>query len=315
MVGSGLKKLARKHGMEVSAGVAYGSLMGYASTLSEGSGWKRIDISTQFADPDQRTALQEAVNSVNISREYRVRDLVINHRSVNIIFLDNPGTMKKIEAFIDWFYPLLAQHGAARANVCPECGGDVTSGGWYLVDGVAHCFHESCAGQVQQAISQENQQRQEADDGSYAQGFLGALLGALLGSVLWALLLFSGYVASILGFVIGWLAEKGYRLFHGRQGKGKVAILIVVIILGVLIGTLAADGISLAQMIDAGELPGYGYGDIPSLILYLLAEDAEYVGAIFANSALGLLFALLGVFALLRKAGKEVSGMKFKKLS
>ena len=124
MVGSGLKKLARKHGMEVSAGVAYGSLMGYASTLSEGSGWKRIDISTQFADPDQRTALQEAVNSVNISREYRVRDLVINHRSVNIIFLDNPGTMKKIEAFIDWFYPLLAQHGAARANVCPECGGD-----------------------------------------------------------------------------------------------------------------------------------------------------------------------------------------------
>ena len=38
MIGSGLKKLAQKCGMTVSGGVAFGGLMGYASTFSEGSG-------------------------------------------------------------------------------------------------------------------------------------------------------------------------------------------------------------------------------------------------------------------------------------
>lgn len=315
MVGSALQKLAREHGMNVSGGVAYGSLMGYATTFSEGSGWKRIDISTQFADPDQRIALQTAVNAVDISREYRVQNLTINHKCINIVFLDNLGTMKKLEAFIAWFYPMLTQYGASGANICPECGGEATAGSWYLVDGVAHCFHESCASHVQEAFAQEHQQRQEEDEGSYVQGFFGALLGAALGAVVWALVLLAGYVASIVGLVIGWLAEKGYKLFHGKQGKGKIAILIVVIILGVLLGTLAADGISLAQMINAGELPGYAYGDIPSMILYLLVADGEYLSATLGNVAMGLIFAALGVFALLRKAGREVSAVKVKKLN
>lgn len=315
MVGSGLQKLARKHGMNVSGGVAYGSLMGYATTFSEGSGWKRIDISTQFADPDQRIALQTAVNAVDISREYRVQNLTISHKCINIIFLDNPGTMKKLEAFIDWFYPMLTRHGASGANICPECSSEVAGGSWYLVDGVAHCFHESCANHVQEALAQDHQQRQEEDDGSYVQGFFGALLGAALGAVVWALVLLGGYVASIVGLLIGWLAEKGYKLFHGKRGKGMIAILIVVIILGVLLGTLAADGISLAQMISAGELSGYTYRDIPSVILFLLIGDAEYLSATMGNVAMGLVFAALGVFALLRKAGQEVSAVKIKKLS
>ena len=41
LIGSGLKKLAKEYGMTVS-GVAYGSLGGFAATLSEGAGFKRI---------------------------------------------------------------------------------------------------------------------------------------------------------------------------------------------------------------------------------------------------------------------------------
>jgi len=43
----------------------------------------------------------------------------------------------------------------------------------------------------------------------------------------------------------------------------------------------------------------------------LLAEDVEYAGAVGSNVVMGLLFAALGVFTLLIKAGKEVSGTKF----
>ena len=38
MIGSALKKMARENGMTVQGGVAYGSLRGFAATLSEGSG-------------------------------------------------------------------------------------------------------------------------------------------------------------------------------------------------------------------------------------------------------------------------------------
>ena len=50
MIGSGLKKLANQYGMRVSGGIAYGSLMGFATTLRDGADIKRIDIATRFAD-------------------------------------------------------------------------------------------------------------------------------------------------------------------------------------------------------------------------------------------------------------------------
>ena len=101
MIGSGLKKLAKENGMNVASGVAYGSLRGYAATLSEGSGYKQIVISTKFADPAKPQELQAMINQKNISREYRVQNLLFTASGIQIIFTDNPGTVKKIVAFID----------------------------------------------------------------------------------------------------------------------------------------------------------------------------------------------------------------------
>ena len=175
-------------------------------------------------------------------------------------------------------------------------------------------MHESCAQRVQGQLESDNRQRKESDTGSYAGGALGAVLGALLGSVVWALVLAGGYVASIVGFVIGWLAEKGYNLLKGKQGKGKVVILILAVILGVLVGTIAPDVVTLAGMINNGELPGNTYGDIPLLLVDIMILDSEYMSAVIGNALLGLLFAALGVFALLRKTGAAVADTKFKKL-
>lgn len=314
MIGTALKKLAKQHGMTVASGVAYGSLKGYATTLSEGAGYKRIDIATKFPEVGQQEQLRMAVNTVDLQKQYRVQTLEINAKRISIVFLDNPGTMKRLEAFIDWFYPLLEQYGATGVNVCLECGGDITSGSWHLVNGVAFHFHDSCAAHLERELADGEQQRKEADTGSYVQGLIGALLGAALGAVVWALVLLMGYVASVVGLLIGWLAEKGYTLLHGKQGKGKVAILILAIVLGVVLGTLVSDGIYLGQMISKGELVGYSLADIPSMILFLLVADSEYLRTTAGNIGMGLLFAALGVFALLRKTGKEVSGNKMQKL-
>lgn len=310
MIGSGLKKLAVENGMRVASGVAYGSLRGFAATLSEGSGYKQIVITTKFTDPANLAALQEQINQRNVTRDFRVQQLNFAPNGISVIFTDGPGALKKIGEFMDWFFPLLSASGAAGVDVCAECGGQLTGGSWKLIDGTAFHMHESCAQKVRRDIEEEAETRSQQDTGSYGLGLLGALLGAVLGAVVWALVLMLGYVASLVGLLIGWLSEKGYNLLRGKQGKGKVVILIIAVIFGVLMGTLAAEYLSLAVAIGDGELPGFEMADVLPIILTLLLEDAEYQGIILQNVLMGLLFAGIGVFALLHKTGKAVAKTK-----
>ena len=311
MIGSGLKKFAVENGLRVAKGVAYGNLRGFAATLSEGSGYKQIVITTKFADPNKLQELQAAVNQKNIAREYRVQRLDFGVDGIRIVFGDTVGTMKKIAAFVDWFFPMLHVYGVQGAELCGECGGQLTGGCWKLINGVAYHMHESCAEHVRGQIASDNESRKLESEGSYVTGLFGALLGAAIGAVVWALVLNAGYVASLVGLLIGWLAEKGYNLLKGKQSKGKVVILAVAVVLGVVMGTFAADVMTLVQLINETEGMMLTYGDIPQFLLMLLQEDAEYAAAVATNIGTGLLFAGLGVIALLRKTGAEVADQKF----
>lgn len=310
MIGTDLKKLAQENGMKVAKGVAYGSLQDFAATMSEGSGYKQIVFATKFVDPAQRDLFLNEVNQVNLQRTYRVQSLNVAPNAMQVIFLDNPGTMKKIQEFLGWFIPLMKQYGATAANICTECGCEITSGRWLLIDGIAYYLHSACAEKTRREITTSEQTAKEQRTGSYGMGALGAFLGAAIGAVVWAIVLNMGYLAALVGLLIGWLAEKGYTLLKGKQGKGKIAILIVAIIFGVVLGTFAADFITVVDLINAGELPGLTVGNVPSFIFYLLVSDSEYLTATLGNVGLGLLFAALGVFTLLRKASAEVADTK-----
>ena len=50
------------------------------------------------------------------------------------------------------------------------------------------------------------------------------------------------------------------------------------------------------------------------MLLTLIVEEPEYLSGLLSNAGMGLLFAALGVFGLLKRTNAEVSGMKFKKL-
>lgn len=303
MIGSGLKKLAKENGMQVANGVAYGNFQGYAVTFSEGSGYKRVDFATRFPDAVAKTAFLDAVNAEGIQRNFRVRNMCVDGGRIQIYFTDNPGTMKKIREFLAWFLPLLRQYGTAPVSICTHCGGDVTGGRWILLDGTAYFLHDSCAKNLAAQIDAGNARRKEEDTGSYVSGTLGALLGAAIGAVLWAVILIAGYVASIAGLAIGFLSQKGYDLLKGRQGKGKVAILIVATIIGVALGTLG--GYIGAYLVEFGG--EFGFGEIVYAAVGDLLGDPS---AIFGDLVMGLLFAALGVYALLRNTGKAVADDK-----
>ncbi len=313
MIGNALKKLAREKGMQIAKGVAYGSLDGFAATLSEGAGYKQIVFTTRFTDPGKKAELLDLINRTELTKTYRVQTLELLPNAVRVVFLDNPGTMKKITAFLDWFLPLLREHGAARVSVCTECGCEITTGRWVLINGTAYHFHDSCADKAAREVEGSNSRKAEAD-GSYITGLLGALCGSAVGAIVWGIVLYLGYVASLVGLLIGFLAEKGYNLLKGKQGKAKVPVLILAVIFGVVLGTVGAYGYALLEMIQGGELPGFVLGDIPMLLTVMLSEDPEFRSSVISNMAQGLLFAALGVFALLRQAGKAVADETFVEL-
>lgn len=297
------KEFAASKGLKLSNGIAYGNLRGYAATLSDGQGFKQIVLSTRFASSEKQREFEAYVKQKNIFREYGLRDLAFFPENIRITFsYNNAKMLEKIDDFINWFFPLLEQYSASGVNTCSECGDELTGGRWILVNGAACHVHSECGEKLCREIAADNQSRTESETGTYFGGFLGAVAGAALGGILWAVVLSIGYVASVIGFVIGWLAEKGYTLLRGKNGTGKIVVLVFAVIFGVFFGTFLSDGIALVKA-------GFEIKDIPELFS-LLFRDSEYRTTSLFNVILGLVFAALGAFSLIKKAGKEVSKTK-----
>ena len=314
MIGSAYKNFAQENGLKVDKGVGYGSIRGYWTTLSEGSGWKLMVINTKFPVPEKQDSLRVALTQVDIQKEYRVQKLDFTTNGITVVFQDIPGTMKKIQAFTDWFFPQLDAAEATKADICPVCGSPIVSDSTCkLMEGVSYHVHTACGEKMVRDAMQEDQDRKAADTGTYEGGAVGAFLGSLLGAVLWAIVLCAGYVASLVGLVIGFLAEKGYNLLWGKQGKGKIVILIFAVIFGVALGTVGAVLLQVFSLMGDGTIPGSGLNEAFKWMKFLL-QDSEVQAALIKDCLTGLLFAGLGVAALIAQAAKKVSGTKISDL-
>ena len=218
--------------------------------------------------------------------------------------------MKRFHEFLQWFFPLLPQAGATGYDCCCSCGqpfnGDET---WKMAGDTPMHLHTGCAQSLLRDVQQEEEAEQKT--GSYVKGLIGALLGGVLGAVLWALVLYLGYIAAVAGLVIGLLAELLYRAFGGKNGKGKIPILILGVVVGVVLGTFASDAFTLASMISNNEI-ALSFSEIIPYIFYLLGESTEYFDATMANLVEGLLFALIGMAGMLYRTYKETKKFKMK---
>jgi len=312
MIGSALKKFATENGLKVSNGVAYGSLRGYAVTLSEGAGYKQFVFSADFSDPAGKVRFMDQIATISEAtwqKTYSVRNIAVQPKGIRVLFNDTVGTMKKVQVFLDWFIPILEQCGADRADICTHCGAQTSSGRWYLINGVARYMHEACAQSVNRQIEQTNEEKKDAIAGSYITGAIGAVIGALVGSLAWAVLQMAGYFASIIGLAMGWLADKGYTLAKGRPGKGKVIVLIAAVLLGVAVGILGGTFLQILQASDGSSLE-----ETMSWFGSLLM-DIDFMQELFMDSLLGILLGVFGASAIISASAKETKEARFIELS
>ena len=146
----------------------------------------------------------------------------------------------------------------------------------------------------------------EEPKGSVGMGILGAALGALIGAVIWALVGLAGYIASVVGLLTAFLASKGYDLLHGRQGRIKVVVLVVCVILAVLLGNARTAAIQIHQVyMEEGYNLYIDEATFFQLMVPALLEDSDFIGSILKDSAMGIGLAILGCIGLVSQAGKK----------
>lgn len=149
----------------------------------------------------------------------------------------------------------------------------------------------------------ENYNPYEEPKGSILLGILGALVGAVIGAVVWAVVGALGYIASIVGFLIAFLASKGYDLFHGRQGKVKVVVLILCVILAVMLGNAGTAAWQLHEVYrDEGVAAYLSETDYFGVMIPLLMEDSDFVTSIAKDTLIGFVFAALGCFGTIKNS-------------
>lgn len=147
--------------------------------------------------------------------------------------------------------------------------------------------------------------------GNILGGIIGALLGAAIGAVAWAVVGMLGYIASIIGFVIAFLADKGYDLFKGRQGVLKMIVLIVCVVLAVAAGTVGTYvwtihneyNSQLAELTDFEKK----YYEIATEAEFMqeILSDSEVQGEMIKDGGLGMVFGILGSIGLIKASSKK----------
>lgn len=305
MVGMKLKRLGEEWGMTTSTGITYGAISGYMVTMSEEMGYKQIDISA-FVPPETRGELDAFLQQPDHQKSYWLKQALLYEQGVRLVFLDNPGTMKRLREFLDMVLSRLKEAQALGVDFCIHCHQPIDDqpAAVKAVNGVAQCWHIDCTRELYAQAAQETMIH-ETENKQYGRGFLGALLGALVGAIPWAIIYYFGWIVGWLGFLIGILAKKGYELMGGRVGKAKFWIVLGCTLLGVLVGQFSGDAITIAQVLAEEGVENWSILDIPSLISYLLLNDSEYLVGTLGSLFMGVLFSVLGTYGILKEIRTE----------
>lgn len=337
MIGSGLKKFAEEYHLTAESGVVHGWLQNCYVAFSEGAGYKRlaIYIGCHHAGEDEHIP-EEGTLPAHMQAADQIADFILEKAGeykkyrlmpsgkgmpgvvltqggsvVQVNFFDNPGTLKCIRNFIEDILPQLAPLTAPRE--CAACAGeqDATFLPVLMTDQAVVPMHSHCAEKITAALSQANAHTRSALP---VLPILGALLGALLGAVVWAAVGILGYMASIVGLLIAFLASKGYDLLGGKPGALKIVTLIVCVILAVAAGTVGCEiyGLHTFYQEEVQKL-GPMETAVPEMeflkaTVPLLWQEAEVLKAVVKDAAMGLLFAMIGCLDILRRESQRIKG-------
>ncbi len=295
--------IASKHGWKLHGIAAIGELNGYWFSVSQASKGANAYL---FTSVSGLKALE--FTKIKSALEGRAEDLGVLevNGTGNSIWIRIRGGGKQEDAE-------LRVEGAARAlagelsymELRPGCNFCDSEGPLkpYMVGGTAVKMCESCAARLSE-LEREGVTEKGRSGGSYLTGALGAASGAVIGAMLWILVAKLGFVSSLVGLIMAFLAKTGYEMLNGRKGRGKAAIIATMVFLGVVGAVFTFYPIELREALGP-ELP---FSFWLQTVLVGFISDSELFWIIIKDLGIGLLFALLGSYGIVSGILKEASG-------
>jgi len=145
---------------------------------------------------------------------------------------------------------------------------------------------------------------------------IGAFIGAMIGAVVWAIVGAFGYIASIVGVLIAFLAAKGYDLCGGRNGAGKILVLILLIVLAVFAGNCGTVAWQIHTEYNTTFKDTLAeYSLTPDSVMTEceffeemideLSDDDDFIESFTKDLGVGLLFAGLGAYGIIKASSKK----------
>lgn len=118
------------------------------------------------------------------------------------------------------------------------------------------------------------------------QGTFLSIIFALIGALPWVIIGYFGWISSLAGFAIGWMAHRGYILGNKSFDRFGKIILALVILFVVPLAELV--NVSIAFLVNE-------YTFVESLA-YAPMFFIEYIGDYLPNILIGYLLAALGTY-------------------
>ena len=280
--------------MTVDHGAAYGEVDGYTVTLRDGLDVKSAAFAVSFADDESREQVVRTLTDPQRVQQYRLAAPVITPETITVNFIEGSRMMDKIRSFLLWFPAVLAENNAIGADSCACCHKPVSEGepaSFVMADGVAMHLHPDCAAALSAASPKE-----DAPKKHIGRGLLGAVLGTLIGMVPWVIITALNWsLVGWLGFVIAFLAKKGYEILGGKPSKAKFPIILICSIVGILLAQMIGQSIffynallSYNMKVDLAMLPSMVFGTY-QYGWYFLMQGGEFLESAWYNLGLPLL--------------------------
>ena len=291
MIGYAIKKYAERHGMTCDGGYAYGKIHNRHIALEDRYGAKMLQIYLHppAQSPDACDIPAERIQHVLLdcsARDYRLarqNPVRVGGGRAVVTFSDNPGTIARVERYIDEILPRLDALGL-NTDVCAYCGEPLNEEAHYtLLDDFVLPVHGGCA---QEMVEQAAKMKRPPKSGSTAKGIFGALTGAILGAIPWMAVHVLGYVTSACGLLIGFLSNWMYGKLGGKRGGLRAAIVVLAMVFGVMLGQVGGTTALFVRNYEtAGGLENFGMTSVQyvqcSWDRYIFADQSRVLGNIY----------------------------------
>ncbi len=344
MLSSAMQKIANANHLKIAQNIAYGIAKGCFITLCEGPYYKRMYIyvgchhksddqgnpqptTEGFSIPEHLIVANELAQNIarlaadyktyyvfndknNLPGDKRISGVAVkNGYLVQVNFAAGIKTAKGIQAFIDNILPQVAD--LTEPDKCMKCGtgNDDTTVPVMLSGEAVVPMHAACADEHIASLEAAEAAREAAKPekrGNAFLGTIGAFVGAMLGAAAWMLVGMLGYIAGIIGWLIAFLSGKGYDLMGGKNGKFKIAVVIVCVIIAVVAGSCGVYAWQIHEIYTeaAADLKPWESlipeSEFFALMIEELMASSEFLAEAGRDLLIGLLFAAWGCVSLMR---------------